>query len=157
MLKDGESGTTRGCIGLTSKFKPHLTPAKVYATVSNIVTTRRAMKLPNRDHKIVLATIHLCKVNATNKFVPDYNLYEPSFGLHPDEMRAIRDVVQNIASLDAMPTSCSCSEFFNDLEIGESFRLQGMSFCKTGVFEASGPNNTKWLYRPEDSTIVIKS
>jgi hypothetical protein len=63
------------------------------------------MKLPNRDRNIVLATIHLWKVNAEKKFVPDYNLYEPSFGLPPDEMRAIRDVVQNVASLDAMPTS----------------------------------------------------
>ena len=115
------------------------------------------MKLADRDKSVALATIHLWKVNAEKKCVPDYDLYEPSFGLPPDEMRGIRDVVQNVASLDAMPTSYSFSEFFNELEIGESFHLLGRSFCKTGAFEASGPNNTKWHPCPETSTIVIKS
>ena len=81
------------------------------------------MRLANRDRNIVLATIHLWKVNAEKKFVPDYNLYKPSFGLPPDEMIAIRDEVQNIASIDAMPTSYSCSEFFGELAVGAHNKL----------------------------------
>jgi len=57
----------------------------------------KAVKFSSRDRKIVLATIHLWKVNAKDGFIPDYEIQDAAFELSPDEMRGIRDVVQEVA------------------------------------------------------------
>jgi hypothetical protein len=57
----------------------------------------KAVKFSSRDRKIVLATIHLWKVNAKDDFIPDYEIQNAAFELSPDEMRGIRDVVQEAA------------------------------------------------------------
>jgi hypothetical protein len=55
-----------------------------------------AMELTDREQNIVFAAIRLWNVNARNGFVPDYELHNGSFGLPPDAMREVRDLVQEI-------------------------------------------------------------
>lgn len=52
--------------------------------------------LADREQNIVLATIRLWNVNATDGFVPDDELVNPAFALPTEAMRDIRDLVQEI-------------------------------------------------------------
>ena len=51
---------------------------------------------------VVLATLHIQKVNDELGHVPDYVLLDQSFKLGPTDMREIRDVVQK-AKRDKKP------------------------------------------------------
>lgn len=50
--------------------------------------------LTDKEENIVLATIRLWNVNLKSDFIPDYELLENSFSLNSEEMRAVRDLVQ---------------------------------------------------------------
>ena len=52
--------------------------------------------LSEKEQSIVLATIRLWNVNAKAHFIPDYELHNHCFKLCPEEMRNIRDIVQEI-------------------------------------------------------------
>jgi len=56
------------------------------------------IELTDREQNIVLATIRLWNVNKKDNFVPDYNLIDNPFQLTSDEMRKIRDLVQEVAN-----------------------------------------------------------
>lgn len=54
------------------------------------------MKLSDREEWIVLATIKLYNVNKKHGCVPDYELIENPFHLSAEEMREIRDLIQDL-------------------------------------------------------------
>lgn len=44
---------------------------------------------------IVLATLHLFEIDNVFNYVPDFELHDNKFNLSVEEMRQIRDVIQN--------------------------------------------------------------
>ncbi len=53
-------------------------------------------KLTDKEQNIVLATIRLWNVNYKDGFILDYELVENSFDISIEQMREIRDLIQEI-------------------------------------------------------------
>jgi hypothetical protein len=52
--------------------------------------------LSDREKKIVLAAIRLWNINAKSGAIPDYELLKPALDLPMEDMRAIRNLVQQV-------------------------------------------------------------
>ncbi|MCK9155368.1 MAG: hypothetical protein M0P12_04545 [Paludibacteraceae bacterium] len=50
--------------------------------------------ITDREKQMVKASLHLAEIDLKYGYVPDYELINNKFDLTPDEMREIRDAVQ---------------------------------------------------------------